>query len=301
MNSLTIFVEYKQRQPSSIRVADSGRWSPISAYAFPRDKRAELLHETSRPGVYILVGRNKAGHRAYYIGHSEKVSSMLSSHNDDEDTSFWEETIVLAVKGLSARDVQYAQARIASSAKENTFWQQIYLGKAPKIAVKLKKRDEEKVEKIVIEIKMLVEALGLDLFSNATNDKIKTEKDMIPEPQAGISGTIFCYASQAYDARMVPLKERRFVILKGSKVRKEDLEDTPHNAARLRRQLIESGDLIPKGNLLEFQSNCNVTSASTAGAVVSATSVNGHKVWKTPNGQTYGEWKKQQRVRRQDP
>jgi len=268
-------------------VADSGRLSPISAYAFPRHNRAELLHETSCPGVYILVGRNEAGHRAYYIGHSEKVSSMLNSHNEDEDTSFWEETIVLAVKGLSARDVQYAEARIASSAKENTYWQQIYLGKAPKKAVKLKKRDEEKVEKMVFEIKMLVEALGFDLFSNATNDKI--------------SDTIFYYAGHAYDARMVPHKKRCFVVLKGSKARKENLEDAPHNAARFRRQLIESGDLKTKGNLLEFQSNCTFTSPSTAGAVVSATSVNGHKVWKTANGQTYGEWKKQQRVRRQDP
>ena len=59
--------------------------------------------------------------------------------------------------------------------------------------------------------------------------------------------------------------------------------------AILKEELLASGKLRKKGELLEFTANVLFTSPSAAAAVVSGSSANGRVLWKTDDGTTLKE------------
>ena len=289
--------------PNGVRVAQLSM-STIQAFAFRRSVLGEARRrfpELERPGAYILIGpdEDQPGRQIAYIGESEDLGARLSYHSGNQNPRdakpFWTETIVLLSKdeNLTKSHARYIEACLIRSGAKNVRWIMPNNKTPSENAGKLPLPDVAAMDEFIEQSKILVGALGCDLFRELVGrDAGGAPSEAATSP--GISASrsdypTFTFSGDGYRAEMVVSPAGEFILKAGSKVRRHEAASISKGAALLRAALLQKGVLREENGSLILDGDVATPSVSAAGAIVCGMSVNGRAAWKAPDGRSYGE------------
>jgi len=292
MKAIKIEVDLLEGDLHGIMTARKSRGPAVDGYAFGRDKHREIRDEIAGVGVYILTGEDKSRSPAAYIGQSEGVYDRISQHQKNK---FWSRAIALIGRELNTSDTQYAESCLITGAKNNRRWILNNEQRPSSDAGKLRDRDKDQMSEVVREMEALVGVLGCDLFRPACGAPDEAAHARQTEsPAALLDMREFFCRGDGFDAKMMT-DGSSFVILSGSKAKISTAGATPQGVINKRKGLIESGSIKEDGGYLVFKKDCECSSVTQAGAVVSGRNVHGPGHWKLelPDGRklTYEDWK----------
>jgi len=251
-----------------------------------------------KTGVYVLIGADSdnPGRRKVYIGEGDTILTRLSSHNKDPDKDFWDEAVFFVSKdeNLTKAHVRFLEARLislATAAKRAT----VINSTAPLEQGKLPEADEVEMNEFIVQARLLLGALGYDLFESPPAVVLKVPEagavDSSPPPPE------FVYSGEGFSAEcVVDLDAGQFVVKAGSKARRLESPSLQPTYKNLRSQLQASGVLTSfDASSLVFSQDYSFSAITAAAQVVSGTTVNGRTVWKTKVGDTtFADWQDEQ-------
>ncbi len=253
----------------------------------PRSQLGEFLKmpEALQVGVYFLIGElSDSGLPRVYIGQSGNVGKRLVQHNQDTDRGkdFWNRALVVVSLTNSMTQThalflewfaigQATQAGRYSLENSNA-------GARPHTPAPL----EADCHEIHETAATLLATLGQPIFEPLTHAASgKGEKELFYCKASGANG-VGEYTTEG------------FVVLKGSKGRAETVASfNGTSGQRLRNVLIAEGVLAAADGMLVFTRDHLFPSPSSAADVLTGRNANGWTEWKTPQGLTLDEVKRQ--------
>lgn len=279
------------------RTAELGL-STIKALVIPRASlsAATLRSEPQKTGVYVLVGQDSdiPNLRRIYIGEGDTIINRISLHNKDPEKDFWDEVVLFVSKdeNLTKAHVRYVEARLialAKSAKRSV----VTNGTDPSEQGKLPEPDEVEMEEFIAQARLLLGALGYDIFEPA-------KAQLSPQPQQTTAQQIpssvppmFKFAGANFDATMrIDQNSGQFVVFSGSKARKTETPSLQPTYKNLRAQLVQNGVLVDlDDNTFEFSQDFAFSAPTPAAQVVCGSTANGRTAWKQEDGNTtFADW-----------
>lgn len=268
--------------PHGIRVAEITN-RIVRVVEVPRILLSDFLKmpEGTRVALYFLIGGTQdGGDLKVYIGQTGDLTARLTTH--DKEKRFWTRALVLVSQTNSLTQTHtlflewyclQAAKRAARYANENGNG-----GSKPHTPAPLEADCLE-----IFEIgRTLLSTLGHPIFDPV----------VAPTPTEQQKEIFVCRASGT-DGRGLFTQEG-FVVLKGSLARKECT--TAFAGTRLeqvRLRLIDSGVLEERDGALVFTKDHLFNSPSIAAVAMLGRHANGWRTWKTPDGRTLDEVKRQ--------
>ncbi len=245
------------------------------AYKIPRTKvkdcvdRPDLLNT----GVYLLLGRNDDGDEQVYIGEAEEVRVRLNQHLAQKD--FWNETVVFVSKdeNLNKAHIKYLENRLYQTAKTANRYK-IENSVIPTQS-SISESDRAEMEEFLENVKLLVNTLGHKVFEEKREQKIRTKQ----------RDTFCIVAPRGADAKGEPTSEG-FVVFKHSTIASSTVPSFSTSLHKLRREMIDKGDIIQDGENLVLVDDYIFSSPSTAAAIVMGRPANGLTEWRNADGRT---------------
>lgn len=252
----------------------------------PRSQLSEFLKmpEALQVGVYFLIGElSESGLPRVYIGQSGSVGKRLVQHNQDTDRGkdFWNRALVVVSLTNSMTQThalflewfaigQATQAGRYSLENGNA-------GARPHTPAPLE-ADCHEIHKTAA---TLLATLGQPIFEPLTHAATgKGDKELF-----------YCKGSGAYGVGEYTTEG--FVVLKGSKARADSVASIQPSQERIRQQLAAEGIMAAQGGVYVFTRDHLFASPSMAAVALMGRSANGWVDWKTPQGQTLDEVKRQ--------
>lgn len=278
----TIQIYLPGGDPRGIRVAEITT-RIVQVIEVPRSLLQDFLMmpESDQVAVYFLFGETEdGGEQRVYIGQTGDLRARLTKHNKEKD--FWERALVLI-------------SRTNSLTQTHALFLEWYSLQATRKAGRYgdengnsgsKPHTPAPLEADCLEIfetgHSLLATLGYPLF------------DPVARPVAGKldPDIFFCTASGANARGMYT--EEGFVVLKGSVGRLKNVPSiigTPME--RLRERLLVSGVMRADGEAVIFEQDELFRSPSMAAIALTGRSANGWLEWKTKEGRTLDEVKRQ--------
>jgi hypothetical protein len=260
--------------PSGLKIVEKSNWSGRGVVC-PRPRFAATKHraEFSRVGVYVLLGASDgADVPAAYIGEGDPLLARLERQHADRD--FWTVAYFFTSKDthLNKAHIEYLEHRlisIATEVKRCRLENSNVPGKPT-----LSEADEIEMETFLDEMLLCFPVLGVSIFEKPEQKKVETL--VLTFSRRGLK-------AQGYES------EDGFVVIKGSQAANSVVESMQPFAQSLRQRLIGTRVLIDTGQQLEFASDYEFTSPSTAAYVVAGASVNGRDVWRADDGRSLKE------------
>ncbi len=278
----TIQIFLPSGDPRGIRVAEITT-RIVRVIEVPRSQLPEFLKmpEAQQVGVYILTGEvSDAGQPRAYIGQSGNVGNRLAQHNQGKD--FWNRALVVIslTNSLTQTHALFLEwFAIAEATKAGRYsLENGNAGTQPYTPAPLQADCHEIHETAAA----LLATLGKPLFEPLTNSA--TAK--------GEAELFYCRGSGADGVG--EYTPEGFVVHKGSRGRAEivaSIQGTSNE--RLRMQLVVDGILTELNGQLIFTRDHLFSSPSMAAMAVMGRSANGWIEWKTPDGKTLDEVKRQ--------
>lgn len=265
---------------SGIRIAELTT-RIIQAVTIPRTRLQAFIErnkEVNHVGTYFLFGsKDDSSKPTAYIGQTEDLRQRLKQHDSDPNKEFWTTAVVLISRtnSFTQAHIRWLEWYAIKLAKEANIYQLLNgnSGSEPHVT--------EAIYADLMEVfetgRLLLQSLGYPIFEPLVKRESSGEVEG--------SELWYCRGSNA-DASGI-MTERGFVVLKGSKCRKEftpSAEDTSY--ARKRNRDFEQGLLEERGDSLVYLEDINYGSPSSAAATVLAASTNGWKSWVNESGQT---------------
>ncbi len=282
----TIQIYLPAGDPRGMRVAEITT-RIVRVVEVPRSQLGEFLKmpEALQVGVYFLIGElSESGLPRVYIGQSGNVGKRLVQHNQDTDRGkdFWNRALVVVSLTNSMTQThalflewfaigQATQAGRYSLENGNT-------GARPHTPAPL----EADCHEIHETAATLLATLGQPIFEPLTNaPSAKGEKELFYCKGSGADG-VGEYTTEG------------FVVHKGSRGRADSVPSIQGTSnERFRQQLATDGTLALQGGALVFTRDKLFASPSMAAMAVMGRSANGWVEWKTAQGQTLDEVKRQ--------
>lgn len=244
------------------------------AYKIPRIKVKDCTdrNDLVNTGIYLLFGKDEEGKDQVYIGEAESILKRLNQHLTQKD--FWHETIVFVSKddNLNKAHIKYLENRLHEIAKiagrykiENTL---------TPTQSSISEPDRAEMEEFIDNINLLVNTLGHKVFDEKREFKEKHKEVLF-----------YIKAVRGADAQGEPTSDG-FVVLKGSKAARTEVNSMVQNFSNLRQKLVSEGVMIDKGEFFEFPEDYIFSSPSAAAIVVMGRSANGLTEWKQKDGMT---------------
>ena len=250
---------------------------PIKAIKIPRtDINTCDSEELEDVGVYLLFCKEENNKDSVYIGESENVKKRLLQHirdyNAEKEQYYWHTAVVITSDELTKTKIRYLESKFVDICKICNRYD--CLTKSRHRNTKMSKADLAIIDEIIDDAKLLVNTLGYKIFeplveTDAKTGQIKTEVLRL-EVKDGLGLGI--YTSEG------------FVLLKGSKIRKELQSSVPDNIISLRE---EYKDKITSDNITTEDILFN--NPSPAAAFVSGTSISGPANWRNSKGFSINE------------
>lgn len=248
------------------------------AYKIPRIKvkdctdRADLVNT----GIYLLFGKDEGGKDQVYIGEAESILKRINQHLTQKD--FWHETIVFVSKddNLNKAHIKYLENRLHEIARTASRYK-IENSITPTQS-SISEPDRAEMEEFIDNIKLLVNTLGHKVFEEKRDFKAK-QKEVL----------FYIKAARGADAQGEPSSDG-FVVLKGSKAARTEVNSMVQSFSNLRQKLISERVMVDKGEYYEFPEDYIFSSPSTAAVVVMGRSANGLTEWKQKDGKTLREF-----------
>ena len=278
----TIQIFLPAGNPRGIRVAEITT-RIVRVIEVPRSQLAEFVRtpEALQVGVYFLMGElSEAGLPRVYIGQSGSVGNRLVQHNQYKD--FWNRAMVVISLTNSMTQThalflewfaiqQAAQAGRYSLENGNT-------GARPHTPAPL----EADCHEIHETAATLLATLGQPIFEPLTN----------ATTFLGVKELFYCKASGSDGVGEYTTEG--FVVHKGSRGRVENVASFKGTSGeRLRALLIAEGVLASFDSMLVFSRDHLFPSPSSAADVLTGRNANGWTEWKSSNGKTLDELKRQ--------
>lgn len=255
--------------------------------------------EVRRTGIYILAGDdpNSPLKEQVYVGESDNVLTRLTQHNSDVSKDFWSRTAVVISKdeNLTKAHVRYLESRliqVATVANRSTLTN----GTSP-IPPSLPEPDIADMEFFLEQLLLLLPVLNFS-FASSTPTLVTTPNNTTSSTNANVSTTaqnsspIFVASGQEYSAEAQEISGQ-FIVLKGSRARKQEGQSLGNTYVNMRAEYLKDGRLVTHsdGVSLEFTTDMPFKSLSAAAGIISGTSVNGRNFWKVRGTtQTYNQW-----------
>lgn len=278
----TIQIFLPAGDPRGMRVAEITT-RIIRVIEVPRSQLGEFIKtpEAQQVGVYFLLGElSEAGLPRVYIGQSGSVGTRLVQHNQSKD--FWNRVLVVisltnSMTQTHALFLEWFAISEATKAGRYSL-ENGNVGARPHTPAPL----EADCHEIHETAATLLATLGQPIFEPLTN---------APAFPGQKEELFYCKGSGADGVGEYTTEG--FVVRKGSRGRKENVESLSPSNQRFRSQLVTEGVLTIQGNMLIFTRNHLFTSPSMAAIALMGRSANGWTEWKTPQGKTLDEVKRQ--------
>lgn len=274
----TIQIFLPDGSPRSLKIAEITNRT-ISAVFIPRNKlnQANKRDEIQNVGTYFLFGKNEEHSlQQVYIGESEDCLKRLRDHNRNKD--FWTHAVVMVSKtgALTKTHVKYLEYLSVKKAKESSrfYTENDKVPAAPFVTESMEADLLDSFETIQV----LLETLGYPLF-DTVEEEPTSQKESFKLEGRGIKA-------------QGDLVDDGFIVYKGSEAKLDTVPSCHDYLINLRNQLIKDGILITNGRCLSFNKNYVFSSPSTAGGVVLGRSTNGWTKWKSKEGKTLDEVKR---------
>ena len=280
MTPKTIQIFLPGGDPRGIRVAEITT-RIVQVIEVPRSLLQDFLKmpESNQVALYFLFGEAEDGaEQKVYIGQTGDVRARLSLHNKQKE--FWERALVLI-------------SRTNSLTQTHALFLEWYCLQAARKAGRYadengnsgsKPHTPPPLEADCLEIfetgRTLLASLGYPLFEPVA--KAAERKDDV----------FYCRSSGANGRGLYT--QEGFVVLKGSVGRRENVPSmigTPRE--RMRDRLLDSGVIRADGEKVVFERDHLFNSPSAAAIALMGRSANGWWDWKTENGKTLDEVKRQ--------
>lgn len=283
---------------SGTRTAELGL-STIKSLVVPRASLSAAIQrpETRKTGVYVLVGQDSESPnlKRIYIGEGDKIINRISIHNKDPNKDFWDEVVLFVSKddNLTKAHIRYVEARLialAKTAKRSV----VTNDTSPPQQGKLPEADEIEMEEFISQARLLLGALGYDIFEPTKAAPLAFQSTQSTEQQpVTVVPPEFRFAGANFDATMlVDLDAGQFIVQAGSKAKKSEAMTLLPTYKNLRAQLIKSGVLQDFDEVsYRFSQEYAFGAATPAAQVVCGTPINGRTAWKSnPGNTTFAEW-----------
>jgi predicted GIY-YIG superfamily endonuclease len=287
MSGKTIQIYLPSGDPRGMRIAEITT-RIVRCFEIPRPELSQFFKrpESQQVGVYFLLGEADSGVPAVYIGQTGSLIERLKQHHQTKD--FW--TRALAVVSLTNNWTQthatYLEwlclqfARRADRFKLENGNE----GSKPFTPEAL----EADCHEVFDTVRFLTTTLGHPLFeelravlpsATANTEPINNSSDL---PQIYV-----CSGKGGADAKGIYMAEG-FVVLKGSKARKEPVDSLAASASYMKSRavLLQSQKLLDSSLALEFAEDVLFSSPSAASGMVMGRPSNGWVDWITPEGKT---------------
>jgi hypothetical protein len=278
----TIQICLPSGDPRGIRIAELTT-SIVRVIEVPRSLLSQFqeMPEAKQVALYFLIGESESGDAmAVYIGQTGEAGKRLAEHHKAKD--FWNRAFVVvslthSLTQTHALFLEWSSIRQANSAARYAV-ENGNSGSKPHTPAPL----EADCLDIFDIARMLLATLGQPLF------------EPVAMPKNAASPTELFYARKPnYDAAG-EYTEEGFVVLKGSKARKDTTPSSIGTSLVKRRdELIANGTLKDEGGFYVFQRDVLFKTPSGASDVVTGTSTNGWILWETKSGKTLDELKRQ--------
>lgn len=268
--------------PHGLRTATLSNWIGQTVVC-PRTRLSDLSSrdEVQRSGVYVLLGEDSEQNRpALYIGEGDRIWSRIRAH--DREKEFWHTVYTFSSRDekLTKSHVRYLESRLIQVAQRNR--RSVVLNGTAPPAPQLPESDIADMEHFLTNILLLLPILNCNLFTQIP--LIIKKKDNAEISEGGLSegGTNFTLIHGRVPANAIVLTNGEFVVLAGSKARKEVSPSMHKGHRRHREELIDSGILKDSGDpkFLEFTQDVQFNSPTAAVAVIRTQSLNGRKEWR---------------------
>jgi hypothetical protein len=281
-----------------MRTAELGL-STIKALVVPRASlsSATQRQEIKKTGVYVLIGQDLENptQKRIYIGEGDILITRISAHNKDPDKDFWDEVVLFISKddNLTKSHVRYMEARLIALAKAAKR-SEVTNETAPETQGKLPEPDEVEMDEFVAQARLLLGALGLDIFEpSETRAVIAQPQFAEQQPAAANIPPEFKLSGEDFDATcVVDLNAGQFIVKVGSQARKVGVSALSKSYINLRAQLIQSGVLQDASERsYQFSQDYAFSAPTPAAQVVSGSTISGRTAWRSvTDNLTFAEW-----------
>jgi predicted GIY-YIG superfamily endonuclease len=268
--------------PQGIRVAEITT-RIVQVIEVPRSLLQDFLKmpESAQVALYFLFGEAEDGaEQKVYIGQTGDLRARLAKHNKEKE--FWERALVLISRtnSLTQTHALFLEWHGIQEARKVGRYQ------AENSNSGTKPHTPAPLEADCMEIfetgHTLLATLGFPLFDPVA-------KRTGPARQ---EESFYCTSSGAKGKGLYT--QEGFVVLKGSIGRRENVPSINDTAGgRLRQRLLDSGVMRPDGDRVVFERDHLFRSPSMAALAVMGRSSNGWLDWKTKDGRTLDEVKRQ--------
>jgi hypothetical protein len=278
----TIQIFLPAGDPRGMRVAEITT-RIIRVIEVPRSQLAEFIKtpEAQQVGVYFLVGElSEGGLPRVYIGQSGSVGSRLVQHNQGKD--FWNRAMVVIslTNSMTQTHALFLEwFAISEATKVGRYsLENGNTGARPHTPAPL----EADCHEIHETAATLLATLGQPIFEPLTNESTFS----------GVKELFYCKGSGADGVGEYTTEG--FVVRKGSQgrvVNVASIRGTSHE--RFRDQLVTEGIMAAQDGLYIFTRDHLFASPSMAALAVMGRSANGWLEWKSQQGKTLDELKRQ--------
>ena len=277
----TIQIYLPSGDPRGIRVAELTT-SIVRVIEVPRALLDDFLvmSEAKQVGLYFLIGDDEdQDFPAVYIGQSGGVGGRLSEHHKQKE--FWNRALVVvsltnSLTQTHALFLEWCGLQHASQAGRYNV-ENGNGGSKPYTPAPL----EADCWEIFDTLRTLIATLGQPVL-----EPLAKAKGVV-----AIEDVFYC-KSVSYDATG-QYTEEGLVVLKGSKARVETAPSLGASQLKRRQLLVADGALSLDGRFYVFQRDVLFKSPSGASDAIAGASTNGWQLWKTKNGKTLDELKRQ--------
>lgn len=271
------------------KVIEIGNWSGKAIYC-PVNYLTELMEsrkEYKQPGLYFLNGISSLeGYKnKIYVGEGENVGGRLKDHLLDPKKDFYECVIFISKdEMLTKAHIKYLESLSINLIKkfDNVELDNPNNSNLPT----LHEADRDDMNYFFDQVKIILSTIGFDCFKENIIDntdsfgsgmKIKEEN------------TIIYYIKRSdFGAKMI-IDDKGFVVLKGSKCKKEHNNSMAHDRIVFKNKLIKSGILKLENNEYVFTKDTIFNSVSQAASIILGAQTAGTLAWKDGNDNTYKE------------
>ncbi len=274
---------------SGIRYAELMNWTG-QAFACPKVHFSGLQKwpETQRSGVYVLIGVNKDGDDAVYIGESENVAKRLLQHVSKSTLDDIVSAFLFTSKddNLTKGHITFLEQRLIKRAEEAKQYP-VECGREPSEKL-LSKPEVATMEEFLENLYLVSAALGFSLFEippSAPPMHVAQPQDNQEEANPNQFSFVMDSGLKAQGFQ----SDEGFVVTNGSEAVMEDAESLQAGYKALKDSLKKNGVLLEDNGKHKFTQDYTFKSASAAVSVVAGSQRSGPKSWKNAANKTLGE------------
>ena len=243
---------------------------------FPRtetDKVCELVEESSRPALYILLGEDDSGNAQAYIGETTNGLKRLNSHKAHK--LFWNRCLLFVAKddSINKADVQYLENRAICVANECARY--ILTNEQAGKENSLSKYQIDITEEFFDDVMLLTSFIGCSIFDKEETKDSHTRNVFHIKVKGAQANGIFNE------------KDHSIRLLKGSRC--PQTTSKSYRYASKRNALLDSIAQKTNDGFWELVRDYVADSPSTAASYIAGGSRNGWTEWVNDAGKTLDE------------